>query len=112
MTKKCTFAYYTTMTALLWLICAFIAWQLTRTGGPLFFILAIQILPLLAFLPKLFKRQARAFIWLCFVILVYFIKGVLGAFKPQPDWMDLTLLILSVVIFISAMLTSRWLRTS
>lgn len=110
MNAKLSWAYRTTLGALGLLILSFIVWQLRREGGPLFFILSVQILPLLVFFPSLLQAKARAFIWLCFVILVYFIKGVLGVFKPAPDWMDMSLLMMSVVIFISAMLTGRWLK--
>ncbi len=42
----------------------------------------VQIFPLLAFTPALHKQHIRAYQWLCFVILLYFIMGILNIFTP------------------------------
>jgi uncharacterized membrane protein len=68
-----------------------------------------KIIPLLIFIPGFIKKHYRTYSWLCFAILFYFIwmvplamgRGTLG------DW---ALLNLTVIIFIAAMMTSRWLQ--
>ena len=49
-----------------------------RTGV----ILAIELVPLLLVLPGMLMGSARAHAWTCFVVNLYFIKGVLAAFDP------------------------------
>ena len=64
-------------------------------------------LPLLAFLPSLLKQHVRAHIWLCFVLLFYFMVAVLGAFQCAS--VATTLEVAAVVLlFISAMMYVRW----
>lgn len=92
------------------LILGLCAWQLTRTQGPAYVPWAVQIVPLLIFLPAMLRGNPRAYIGLCFVLLFYFIKAVEGLFSPARAWIDYWLLGGSVVLFISAMLTSRWLQ--
>ena len=43
----------------------------------------IQVVPLLLFFPSLSGKQLRPYQWLCFVILLYFIMGVLYLFTPD-----------------------------
>jgi uncharacterized membrane protein len=86
------------------------AWQLTRPTGPAYFLWMVQLLPLVIFIPALWRGNPRAYIGLCFVLLLYFIKAVEGVFSPARAWIDFWLLGGSVVLFISAMLTSRWLQ--
>ncbi len=42
----------------------------------------IQVIPLVAFIPALSKQQLRAYQWLCFLILFYFLMAVLAIFTP------------------------------
>ncbi len=51
--------------------------------GALLIWLGAKLLPLLAFLPGLLKRQLTSIIWLCFVLLVYFCVAVLQSFDPD-----------------------------
>ena len=69
----------------------------------------LQLLPLLMLLPWLLKRSIRAHIWLCFIILGYFMTSVLSAFmfKQYGLW-PLVEVANTVVVFISSMLFSRW----
>ncbi len=73
---------------------------------------AIVCVPLLILWPSMRKKRYRAYSWLCFVILLYFIKAVEGSMSSVASWIDFSILALSVVIFVSAMLTSRWLQYS
>ncbi len=92
------------------LIAAFSGWQLTRPGGPLVTFWVIQLVPLLIVLPGMLKHRPRSYSWLCFILLPYFVKGVDGVAMPHRAWIDYLMVAVSVLLFITAMLTSRWLR--
>ena len=47
-----------------------------------FVIWLIQSLPLVLFLPGLHRYRIRSYAWLSFVVLMYFVHGVLTAFTP------------------------------
>lgn len=85
-------------------------WQMTRASGPIYVLWAVQLLPLLIFVPGLVRNNPRGYIGFCFILLLYFIKGVEGVFSPARLWIDYLLLSLSVFLFISSMMTSRWLQ--
>jgi uncharacterized membrane protein len=71
--------------------------------------LLIAILPLAIFIPGLRKPHHRTYSWLCFVLLMYFLFLVplLMSYWSLIYWV-LTLLV--SVLFITAMMTSRWLQ--
>lgn len=102
--KTTTFVLYFAFLA------SFLVWQWWRPHGVSIGLLIIQCVPLLIFLPELLKDNPRAHIGLCFVVLLYFIKGVEGVFHPARAWFDIALIAFSVSIFISSMLASRWLQ--
>ena len=60
----------------------------------------IQTIPLLIFATGLHKTRLRTFGWLCFVVLLYFIHGVLVAFQPQRLWVGLIEVTLSTTLFV------------
>lgn len=69
----------------------------------------VKVLPLLIFIPGFIKAHYRTYSWLCFAVLPYFIwltPLVMGR-GSLADWL---LIILIVVLFIAAMMTSRWLQ--
>ncbi len=91
------------------LILVLTLWAWSKGGlFPLLWVIAC--VPLLILWPGMRKKRHRPYSWLCFVILFYFIKGVEGSLSSVASWMDFTILALSVIIFISAMFTSRWLQ--
>lgn len=92
------------------LFLAFFMWQFTRTSGPSYFFLVVQCLPLLILVPGFVLKLPRTYIWLCFIMLVYFTKGVMGVFSPLREWIDLLVLSISVLLFITSMFTSRWMQ--
>lgn len=92
------------------LILAYCIWQLTRAGGPSYLFWAIQVLPLLLVLPGMKAGSPRSYIWLCFLLIAYFLKGFEGVILPSRAWIDYIVLSVSVVLFISSMFTSRWLQ--
>jgi len=71
-------------------------------------VLAIELIPLVIVLPGVLRGKARAHAWLCFVLNLYFIKGVLATLQPARQvfgWIELSL---SVLLFITALLYVRW----
>ncbi len=71
-------------------------------------LLCLQTLPLLIFLPGLLQKSYRTYNWMCFVILWYFTWAVTNVMSPLFKWSDAVALSLTVILFISAMMTSRW----
>lgn len=69
----------------------------------------VKIFPLLIFLPGFIKRKYRTYSWICFAILPYFI-WITPLVMGRGSWSDWTLIALIVVLFISAMMTSRWMQ--
>lgn len=95
------------------LIIALIAlWNLTRAGGTLWIIWGSQCLPLLIFLPGLYKRYYRSYSWFCFLLLLYFVMAVAGALKSTAGAYDYLFLLLTTTLFILSMMSSRWLQYS
>lgn len=70
----------------------------------------VQSVPLLMFIPGLMQQRFRTYSWICFVILVYFTWSVVNVMGPFVTWQDGLVVVLSVTIFISAMMISRWMQ--
>lgn len=70
----------------------------------------LQSVPLLILAPGLMKQRYRTYSWLCFVILLYFTWSVTNVMSPLGFWRDWLVVILSVILFVSAMMASRWLQ--
>nr|WP_239482009.1 DUF2069 domain-containing protein [Pseudomonas insulae] len=77
-------------------------------GARTWVILLIELVPLLILAPGVLLGSARAHAWLCFVVNLYFIKGVLAAFDPQRSLLGWTEAVLSFVLFCVALLYVRW----
>ena len=69
----------------------------------------VKIFPLLIFVPGFIKKKYRTYSWLCFAILPYFIWMTPLA-MGRGNWNDWVMILLTVVIFIAAMMTSRWMQ--
>lgn len=67
-----------------------------------------KLLPLLLFLPGMLRDRLRSYIWLCFVSLLYFIALVERLFARPGDSLALVGLVAVILLFISAMMYSRW----
>ena len=68
----------------------------------------LRVLPLVVFLPGLIRDRVRTYIWLCFVILLYFLTLVLRLFYDPADpvaWVGMGCVF---VLFTAAMLYARW----
>ena len=70
----------------------------------------IQTLPLLIFLKGLVQNNPRTYAWMCFVVLLYFTRGVLLAFDPSRRWLGGTELVLCVIMFVAMILYIRRYR--
>jgi len=68
----------------------------------------IQCAPLLIFLPGLWRGVVSTYAWLGFVVLVYFAGAVTRLFLPHWRALDTINLILTVVLFVFALLFIRW----
>lgn len=83
-------------------------WFADLHGARVEVILAIELIPLLLLVPGMLTGSARAHAWTCFVVNIYFIKGVLAAFDPARavfGWMEV---LVSLGLFVSALLYVRW----
>ncbi|TNF32913.1 MAG: DUF2069 domain-containing protein [Gammaproteobacteria bacterium] len=85
-------------------------WVYPEDGHPNVTIWVIGTLPLLVFLPGMLRRNFRSFIWLCFVLLFYFLKIVWDLGAAQVLWIDQCLLAVLVPLYTASMLFVRWHR--
>lgn len=77
-------------------------------GSLLWAVLAFQMLPLLLLAPGIIGGHPRAHSWACFVVNLYFIQGVLAAFDPSKRLFGWLEILLSLSLFVSALLYTRW----
>lgn len=68
------------------------------------------MLPLAAFLPWMIKQVSRAYIGLCFVLLLYFLLATVNAVRPDFGYSAYLELFFSTTLFIVAMMHARWLQ--
>lgn len=71
-------------------------------------VLAIQLVPLALLAPGMLMGSPRAHAWLCFVVNLYFIQGVLAAIDPARalyGWLEA---VISALLFCTALLYTRW----
>jgi uncharacterized membrane protein len=79
-------------------------------GSSPWLILIIKLSPLLLVLPGMAMDSLRAHTWLCFIVLFYFTQSVVEAFLSLGATIDLFITLLTIVIFLSAMLYIKWER--
>lgn len=70
-----------------------------------------KVLPLLLFIPGLIKRSHKSAAWLSYMSMLYFILAVLLAFTPGASGWGWGLVLVSLIVFISSMLFTRWKKT-
>ncbi|UXH41114.1 DUF2069 domain-containing protein [Pseudomonas promysalinigenes] len=83
-------------------------WFANLHGARVEVILAIELVPLLLLLPGMLLGSARAHAWVCFVVNIYFIKGVLAAFDPARAVFGWVEIVASLGLFIAGLLYVRW----
>lgn len=71
---------------------------------------ALQTLPLLIFAPGLQRTRLRTYGWLSFVVQLYFVHGVLVAFRPGQMLQGSIEVALTVGVFVALILFIRTFR--
>ncbi|HOY23763.1 MAG TPA: DUF2069 domain-containing protein [Cellvibrio sp.] len=74
-----------------------------------FTLLLVKLFPLIIFIPGFIQKKYRTYSWLCFAILPYFV-WMTPYLMGRGNWSDWAMTLLTVVIFIAAMMTSRWMQ--
>jgi len=77
-------------------------------GARIWVVLAVQLVPLLLVAPGIIGGSPRAHAWTCFIVNLYFIQGVLTATDPARmlyGWLEA---LLSLTLFVAALLYTRW----
>lgn len=77
-------------------------------GARTWVVVGIQLIPLLLVAPGMISGSPRAHAWMCFIVNLYFIQGVLAAIDPARmlyGWLEA---LISLALFISALLYTRW----
>src|SRR5690606_40224830 len=77
-------------------------------GARTWVVVSIQLIPLLLVAPGMLSGSPRAHAWLCFIVNLYFIQRVLAAINPARmvfGWLEA---IISLVLFVAALLYTRW----
>lgn len=77
-------------------------------GARTWVITSIELAPLLLVGPGMLLGSPRAHAWACFVMNLYFIKGILALIDPARAWLGVLETLLSVLLFTSALLYTRW----
>lgn len=77
-------------------------------GARIWVVLSILLLPLLMLAPGLLLGHARAHAWMCFVVNIYFIQGILAAIDPARAVFGALETLISLTLFCSALLYVRW----
>lgn len=83
----------------------------TVGAGAILVVTALKLLPLLAFLPGIWRRLPGNAVWLSFVLMIYFCWAVLGAFeKGMAGQFAVVRCLLISGLFTSCLLFVRWRR--
>jgi len=102
---------YMSLASFLALAALLLIWNLGYAAVPstlLWAVLAFQLLPLLLLAPGIIGGHPRTHSWACFVVNLYFIQGVLAAFDPSKQLFGWLEILLSLTLFTSALLYTRW----
>ena len=83
------------------------ALEALRGGAPWIIWLAV-LLPLIIFVPGMLRDNLRSYIWLCFVLLLYFMRLVVALFENPADPVAIVGMTAVVVLFVAAMFYVRW----
>ncbi len=73
-------------------------------------LVVIAAAPLALFAPGMLRDNPRTLVLLCFVALIYFTAIVANLFEPDRTFYDVIAVVAVAVLFIAAMLSSRWLQ--
>ena len=92
------------------LLCAVVLIDILQMDKNQGLVLFLQLAPLALLLPGLIGKHYRSFSWLCFLMLLYFSSYVVQVYAASRSTLDMAGLLLSILIFIAAMFTSRRLQ--
>ncbi len=73
-------------------------------------LMVIATAPLALFAPGMLRDNPRTLVLLCFVALIYFTAIVANLFEPDRTFYDVIAVVAVSVLFVAAMLLSRWLQ--
>lgn len=93
------------------LIALLLVWNIGYAQLPekiFWIVIGFQLVPLLILAPGVISGNPRGHSWLCFVINIYFIQGVLAAFDPSRAWFGWLEVLITLTLFCSALLYTRW----
>lgn len=82
-------------------------WLPTCGRSPNTVVWLLNMLPLLILLPAIWRRSPRGHIWLCFVLMGYFLLAVTAMFGCGSLLVSIELTLI-ILLFISAMMYARW----
>lgn len=111
LTQSYQVARWITLGSLIGLLAVFCLSNSIEPQGSLFRV-SVQSIPLLLFIPGVWIGHHRTYSWLCFVILFYFTAFVVEAMSPFATLADYLATGLTVVLFLAAMMASRWRQHS
>lgn len=78
-------------------------------GVSIVLVLCVKFIPLLIVLPGLLLNKLRSHVWLCFIVLFYFIRAFVDAYmRDESLIIDSILTLLTVTVFIAAMYFVKW----
>ncbi|MCJ0972658.1 DUF2069 domain-containing protein [Pseudomonas sp. PS1] len=77
-------------------------------GARTWVVVGIQLVPLLLVAPGMIAGSPRAHAWTCFIVNLYFIQGVLAAIDPARMLYGWVEALVSLTLFVSALLYTRW----
>ncbi|MEQ3696740.1 MAG: DUF2069 domain-containing protein [Pseudomonadales bacterium] len=77
------------------------------TASTQWIVALVRVAPLLLLFRALTNETPRLLIWLCFLLLGYFVGATLGSFSPSSTYWDFAALACCVILFNSAMFRAR-----
>ncbi|WP_097460258.1 DUF2069 domain-containing protein [Mangrovitalea sediminis] len=75
-------------------------WPAPVAGASAGSLLAVKLIPLLIFLPGVWRGQNRTLIWMSFVLLFYFLAGFMSAWVHHGHWRDSMVAAMSALLFV------------
>ncbi|QLF94743.1 DUF2069 domain-containing protein [Pseudomonas sp. ABC1] len=111
LSPRVTFSRWLSLFSFIALALLLLGWNLLFAdlhGARTWVVLSIQLLPLLLMAPGIIAGSPRAHAWTCFIVNLYFIQGVLACIDPARQLYGALEVLLSLTLFVSALLYTRW----
>lgn len=84
--------------------------SLLPAGASPIVVSTVKLVPLMLMLPGLVADRLRAYIWLCFVVLFYFMHSSTAWYLSGGDAFPVFMTVLTVIVFVAAMLRVKYER--